>query len=204
MTALISRQGAEGADRTLTSIHSKRVIVGGGPNTLKDRSLDTPQAAVEGTSFVEPARRQPTRPSQEEGTRAAIAKVQERVAARKKDDERRFTSLQRRYIGLRMREDRVREELSRKYGPDYQMGWLTLTEQRKLESIRGQKNKLMDQQMTLLDRISPRGWRSGVPAWWVMEKLSFADATTRGQMSVVPPASYGSSEAASRAFAGPL
>jgi hypothetical protein len=33
--------------------------------------------------------------------------------------------------------------------------------------------------------------RSLVPHWWVMEDLSYEDATTRGALSVVPPCGYG-------------
>jgi len=56
----------------------------------------------------------------------------------------------------------------------------------------------------LLDRISPRQWRSGVAAWWVMVHLTYADAITRDSLSAIPQASYGHSVADAEQFAEAL
>jgi hypothetical protein len=54
----------------------------------------------------------------------------------------------------------------------------------------------------LLDRIGGRSWRSLVPHHWVMEELSYEDATTRDALSAVPPCGYGASARDVENFAG--
>jgi hypothetical protein len=51
---------------------------------------------------------------------------------------------------------------------------------------------------------APREWGSGVPADWLYGSLTYADATTHGQMSVTPPAAYGASQSQAKAFAEPI
>lgn len=56
-----------------------------------------------------------------------------------------------------------------------------------------------------LDQCSPRkGWRQGVPLWWVRERLTYNDAITAGPLSEVPPPAYGSTPGASVRFAKAL
>ena len=52
-------------------------------------------------------------------------------------------------------------------------------------------DKIADKFFALLDSISPRNWRSGVPWYWILEHLTYADAITPDQLAVVPPCAYG-------------
>lgn len=62
------------------------------------------------------------------------------------------------------------------------------------------QNKFCD----YLEAISPRDWRSGVPITYLRERLTFADATTAGALSTVPPPAWGYTDHEARAFAAPV
>lgn len=87
----------------------------------------------------------------------------------------------------------------RKFDPP--QSWLTKAERAKLDSFRRQEGRVLDKMMALLDKISPRNWRSGAPVSWVMTELTYPDAITDGELHAIPPAPYGYSEKEMQVFA---
>jgi hypothetical protein len=51
---------------------------------------------------------------------------------------------------------------------------------------------------------SPRDWSVGVPAWYAVESLTWADASTRGPLGTVPPAAWGYTDRDAERFAASL
>jgi len=87
-------------------------------------------------------------------------------------------------------------ELGAKYGHHFQSSWLSSAQRNKLAKLRAAQDKIGDKIVDLLVQVSPRGetWLSGVPAWWLREKLTWEDAIRPANepLSVVVPGSYGS------------
>lgn len=84
-------------------------------------------------------------------------------------------------------------QLSLKYGPGFQLGWASKTEQKKLHQLRQRLDRIGDKMFAILERVSPRDWSRGVPTHWLREKLSWEDAVRPlGEpLSVTPPLAYG-------------
>jgi hypothetical protein len=61
----------------------------------------------------------------------------------------------------------------------------------KADKASAAQDRASDAIFAWLDEHSPRDWRVGVPAHWTCENLTYADAVTRGQLSVTPPPCYG-------------
>ena len=109
----------------------------------------------------------------------------------------RFEALRAAYVRQKERSDKVEEALRAKY----HVGWdetlyshvPTKTEQAKREAARAATDKASGKFMDHLDAISPRNWRSGVPAHWVYEELSYEDAVRprNEKLGVVSPLAYG-------------
>jgi hypothetical protein len=119
-------------------------------------------------------------------------------------DRKRFDAIRARWCKSREAERAYRlDVLFDKYGdrypPDY---WLTATERRRLEVFRRAQDRASDAMFALLERIGGRSWKSLIPHHWVMEELTFEDATTRGRLSAVPPCGYGASRLYVESFAG--
>ena len=125
-----------------------------------------------------------------------------------------FESIRKRILAARAKYDeleeraRIRDRLPPRPEPrpgtrwldqklGFEMGWhkrLKPSEKRGLEPLRARLNQANKEMYDLLDRISPRDWwQSGVPAWWIAEKLSFEDAIrpTSEPLSETPPLAYG-------------
>lgn len=87
-------------------------------------------------------------------------------------------------------------ELARKYGARFERTWLSVGQKTKLAALQAKKDKIGDKIIDLLVRVSPRGdtWLSGVPSWWLREKLTWEDAIRpkNETLSVVVPGSWGS------------
>jgi hypothetical protein len=77
-------------------------------------------------------------------------------------------------------------------------------ERHRLARLDARVSKLSDAYFALLREISPRSWESCVPWAWVIESLTFEDATTRGPLSVVPPHALMFAPADVRALAAPI
>lgn len=118
----------------------------------------------------------------------------------------RFESARRRYLDVRQaREDFRLDVLITKYGRmDPPLSWLTRTEINRLDALRRRENRVSDAMFRLLDEFGGRSWRSLVPYWWVMGDLSWEDATTTGELSVVPPPGYGATVADMERLAAPV
>jgi hypothetical protein len=121
-------------------------------------------------------------------------------------DKRKFETARRQYLAAKEAESTYRlETLLRKYGSARPSeSWITRGEREKIQGYRSRQDRASASMMTLLERLSPRDWDSTVPQWWIMETLSWEDATTSGQMSVTPPPAYGYIGADSARFAAPV
>lgn len=75
---------------------------------------------------------------------------------------------------------------------------------KRLDALRAREDKASAAIFAWLDANSPRQWRTGVPAYWICESLTYDDAVTSGQLSVVPPPSYGCYPSDSIRFAQPI
>jgi hypothetical protein len=104
----------------------------------------------------------------------------------------RFERIRSRYNDTQRRKHLFDDDMRRKYGvSNPASAWMTRGEQAREDAIRKAEGRWMDAMFNLLDSIGGRNFRSGCPAHWVMECLSFEDATTTGKMSVVPPCAFG-------------
>ena len=115
-----------------------------------------------------------------------------------------FDKLREKFVALDAKRDELRGELARKYGPNFSDSWLTAGERKKLDALRERADKASDAFFDFLDTISPRSWRSGVSFFWVLTKLTYADATTRGELSVPPLGGWGATPSFLREFARPV
>ncbi len=95
-------------------------------------------------------------------------------------------------------------DLRVKYGDAYYRGYLGRREIHKLEMLQRAETRAVDRLFAFLDTIQGRQFRSDVPCHWIVEKLTYDDATTRGQMSMIPPPAYGRNAADSQQFALPM
>lgn len=118
----------------------------------------------------------------------------------------RFEAARRRYLDVRRDRERFQlDVLVVKYGRmEPQLSWLTRGEVARLDVLRRRENRVSDAMFALLDEYGGRNWRSLVPYTWVMSELSWEDATTTGQLSVVPPPGYGSTVVDMKRFAAPV
>ena len=94
-------------------------------------------------------------------------------------------------------------DYDRQLGPKYGWSqswrsWITKTERDKLDRLEAKRDKIGDKIIELLVRVSPRGeaWLSGVPTWWIKEKLTWEDAVrpTNEPLSVEVPTSWGNTQ----------
>lgn len=114
---------------------------------------------------------------------------------------RQWATLQRRW---RVYADRV-EVYKRGLRATYGYSWSAPSgKRRRLEYLQDREYNASRAIFAWLDEHSPRQWRSGCPAYWICEALTFADAITAGPLSAVPPPAYGHTEADSVRFAGPV
>ena len=117
--------------------------------------------------------------------------------------EQKFNAIRARYVKATERLEAFEDVLRRKYGQTRPpASWITRGEEQKRESIYAAQSKASDAMFALLDAISPRNWHTGVAWWWVMEKLTYADATTDGPLSVIPQPGYGTTQREVERFAG--
>jgi len=113
-------------------------------------------------------------------------------------DRRRWDELHAAYAVARTEADAFRLQLNRKYGSDSNLGWrtwLSKGDRDKLERLEAKVNRVGDKIVDLLVRVSPRGesWLSGVPAWWLRERLTWEDAVRPADepLSVEVPLAWG-------------
>lgn len=78
-----------------------------------------------------------------------------------------------------------------RYGSCSPMYWST-PHVKKYNQLRNKYDKLYGKLMDAIREVSPRQWESGIPVFWIVENVTYAMAVTRGEISPVPPASWGS------------
>ena len=95
--------------------------------------------------------------------------------------------------------DDYRRELNRRYQA---YNYAPSAKRRKLEAMENAARKAADKFYAFLATITPDGrkWDSGVPCSYLLKGLTYADATTRGQLAVVPPPAYGYTDQDMRVF----
>lgn len=113
--------------------------------------------------------------------------------------EERYHALQARAQETAKARQTYRILLDVKYGGH--VGYAARKETRELERLERAERGAFDRFFAYLEAVSPRDWASGVPTHWLRDSLSWADATTRGPLSVTPPPAYGYGEADARRFA---
>ncbi len=120
-------------------------------------------------------------------------------------DRARWNKLQAQYREASKRYAVVSRELHDKYRwSEHPTFHATKAEREKLDAQDRKMQRALDGLLAIIDADSPRrGWRSGVPTHYIGEGLTFDDVISRGQIKI-PPASFGGTEAHSRAFAAPL
>lgn len=113
----------------------------------------------------------------------------------------RFDTMQARWRKAQEAERWFSHALTYKYGNWWQA---PSAKRDRMESLRRRTEAAADAIFAWLDSNSPRQWRAGVPAHWVCDSLTYADAITAGRMSVTPPPSYGSYPSDALRFAQPI
>lgn len=107
-------------------------------------------------------------------------------------NERRFDAARRKVLAARAKRDAHDAALHAKYGPGAQWARYTGAQQRRRQALAAAYDRAADAMFALL-ADSPRNWLSGVPADWVAETLTYADAVRpeSESLTVVPPCAYG-------------
>jgi antitoxin (DNA-binding transcriptional repressor) of toxin-antitoxin stability system len=116
-------------------------------------------------------------------------------------DQRRWDELHAAYELARAVADAYEIPLSVRYGgasDSSWRSWITKTERDKLDRLRAKVDRIGDKIVELLVRISPRGeaWLSGVPVWWLRERLTWEDAVRPAgePLSVEVPMAWGATQ----------
>lgn len=116
--------------------------------------------------------------------------------------EQKFNAIRERILKAHERRDGFEDSMRRKYGETRPpQAWMTRAECAKDDSLDRAVSKGWDAMFALLANISPRSWSTGVAAWWVAEKLTYADAITDGPLSVVPVPGFGTTQREVERFA---
>lgn len=110
-------------------------------------------------------------------------------------DRKRWDKLHADYAAAKEKASDYRMELGRTYGHNFQSTWLKPAQRDKLDRLETRAGKMGDKIVDLIVQISPRGdrWLSGVPSWWIRDKLTWEDAIRPANepLSVVVPGAYG-------------
>ena len=109
-------------------------------------------------------------------------------------DKKRWDKLRADYLAATAARDELEIEMNSKYGRGHEPWW-PRSARTKREKLRERQDKIGAKITDLLVRVSPRGetWLSGVPAYWIYEKLTWEDAIRPANepLSVVVPGAYG-------------
>ncbi len=115
-----------------------------------------------------------------------------------------FTRLRERWLKGKAAWQLYYDKLASKYGPNFQRSWITAAELRKLDELHARQIKLQDRFFELLRSISPRDWDRGISVYWILSQLTYEDAVTSGELSVMPQRAIGYSEQETSQFARPV
>ena len=113
----------------------------------------------------------------------------------------RFHYLQRRWQESDERWHDYYRSLERQYGEVWYAPRGKQDRERRLSDAEG---RACERFIAFLETLSPRRWRQGFPVGWLMESLTWHDATTHGHMSISPPPAYGYTVRDAEGFAGPV
>jgi hypothetical protein len=94
---------------------------------------------------------------------------------------------------LNMELSEFRSKLSARYGAGYQSSWLTTGDRNQLDKLRIRESKASDIFFTTLDQVASRNWRHAIPVYWIIENINWEMATTRDQITPIPPIAWGHS-----------
>lgn len=120
-------------------------------------------------------------------------------------DKAMFEGIRARYLKVAERREAWRHKMFDKYRTwTFYSHQLLASERKTQEAIDVAESKLSDAMFALLDRVSRRHWRSGVPQAWIMEHLTWEDAITEGRLSVTPPCAWGTMPSDAVRFAQPV
>lgn len=115
-----------------------------------------------------------------------------------------FDAIQAAYVKVQERRSTFADAIYRKYQWSIPTWQLTRAERDKKDKIDAAESKCLDRMSALLADISPRSWSASVPYHWLCTGLTYADAITTGQLSVMPPVPYGHTAYDVERFAAPL
>jgi hypothetical protein len=102
-----------------------------------------------------------------------------------------FEAARRAYLAAQERRCAHQDAMRQKYGPGCSSVYWTKGEREKGERIDAAIDRSSDRMFAVLDAVSPRNWRRRVSWAWIMEHLTWEDATTSGPLSETPQAAYG-------------
>lgn len=117
--------------------------------------------------------------------------------------QQRFEALQARWRKAKEKARNLAFDLRYHYG-DFYFVSAPRAKREKKERASAAEEKASDAIFLWLDQNSPRSWRTGVPADWVCDSLTYADAITSDRLSVTPPVAYGCYPSDSVRFAQPV
>lgn len=113
--------------------------------------------------------------------------------------EERFNALRDKWEAAQLQLEQLRRELVGKYG---EWNYAKNSELKRVEQLRARANKASDRLMEHIFTHASREWRAGVPTYWIVRELKWADVITTGPLSVVPPPAFGYTERDMVRFAG--
>ena len=93
------------------------------------------------------------------------------------------------------------DALKRQYGEVWYAPRGKQDRERRLSDAEG---RACERFIAFLETLSARHWRQGFPCGWLMESLTWEDATTHDRMSVTPPPAYSYTVRDAEGFAGPV
>lgn len=118
-----------------------------------------------------------------------------------KRDRAKWEDLQRKAQEARDADTAERIRLQVKYSAVH---YASTAERKRLEVLQRAAQRAGNRLYAYLAAISPRDWSTGVPVSWIIGRLTFDDATTAGQLAMIPDPAWGSTQEDARRFAQPV
>lgn len=104
------------------------------------------------------------------------------------NDRERFEKLQGAWKQAWMKVQDRKDYLASKY---QQWNMASYSERNKVIKLQDAESKASDKFFEFLDTIATRDFRSGVPLYWILQNLTYDDATTKGPMQCIPDLAWG-------------